>query len=105
LEMPDFQSVSDQFGDQVLFFGLDIGPFTNLGASEDGQALVQELGITYPTGTTADPAVIQDYQLLGMPTTYFVKPDGAILRQWTGLLTEDKLTELVQELLEASASS
>jgi thiol-disulfide isomerase/thioredoxin len=102
LEMPEFQQVSDRFGDDILLIGLDVGPFTNLGTSQDGQALVRELGITYPTGTTSDADLIQNYQLLGMPTTYFVKPDGEIIRRWTGLLTEDKLAELVEELIAAS---
>lgn len=105
LEMPDFQEVSDEFGDEVSILGLDVGPFTNLGTSQDGKALIQELGITYLTGTTADPEVVKEYQLLGMPTTYFIKADGQILRRWTGLLTADKLSELVQELLDASAGS
>ncbi|MGD9049619.1 MAG: TlpA disulfide reductase family protein, partial [Anaerolineae bacterium] len=105
LEMPEFQRVSDQFGDDILLFGLDVGPFTNLGTSEQGQALVQELGITYPTGTTGNPDLVQNYQILGMPTTYFVTPDGEIVRTWTGLLTEDKLAELVEELIDISAGS
>lgn len=104
LEMPDFQEVSDRFGDDVLLIGLDVGPFTNLGTNAEGQELVQTLGITYPTGTTADAGVIQDYQLLGMPATYFITPDGEIARTWTGLLTKDKLTELVEELVEISGS-
>jgi len=105
LEMPDFQKVSELYDDQVLVFGLDVGPFTNLGTSEEGQALVRELGITYPTGTTPDAAVVQEYRLLGMPTTYFITPDGQILRRWTGLLTADQLSGLVQELLDASTGS
>jgi thiol-disulfide isomerase/thioredoxin len=105
LEMPEFQRVSDRFREDILLFGLDVGPFTNLGTSEQGQALVQELGITYPTGTTSNTDLVQDYQILGMPTTYFVTPGGEIVRTWTGLLTEDKLAELVEELLDASAGS
>jgi thiol-disulfide isomerase/thioredoxin len=105
LEMPDFQEVSQEFGDEISIVGLDVGPFTNLGSSQDGRALIQELGITYLTGTTTDPAVVKEYQLLGMPTTYFITPDGQILQRWTGLLTADKLRELVQDLIEASAGS
>jgi thiol-disulfide isomerase/thioredoxin len=104
LEMPDFQKVSEQFGDEIVMFGLDLGPLTNLGTSDDGQALIQELGITYPTGTTTDADVVKKYQLIGMPTTYFVTAEGRIMRQWTGLLTKDKLAELVQELISASES-
>lgn len=105
LEMPDFQEVSDKFGEEISVVGLDVGPFTGLGTSQDGQALIRELGITYLTGTTADATVVKEYELLGMPTTYFIKPDGQILRSWTGLLTADKLSELVRELVEASAGS
>jgi len=105
LEMPDFEAASQALGDQVLFLGLDVGPFTSLGTSEDGKQLVQDLGVTYPIGTTPDADVVRDYGLLGMPTTYFITPDGEIVEQWTGLLTEEKLTELVEDLLVSSAGS
>jgi thiol-disulfide isomerase/thioredoxin len=105
LEMPDFQAVHDEFGDQVILFGLDVGPFTNLGTSEDGRALLQELDVTYAAGTTPDAEVVRAYEIIGMPTTYFIKPNGEVHRQWTGLLTKDKLTELIVELQEASSSS
>lgn len=105
LEMPDFQAVNYKFQDRVLLFGLDVGPFTGLGSNEDGRALLQELSITYPAGTTFDPSVMRDYKILGMPTTYFITPDGEVYKTWTGLLTTDKLTEIIEELLEASTSS
>jgi thiol-disulfide isomerase/thioredoxin len=105
LEMPDLQAVHDEFGDRIVLFGLDIGPFTALGSRDDGRALLQELGITYPAGTTFDPEVVRAYQIIGMPSTFFIKPNGEIVRKWTGLLTEAKLAELVEELLEASSSS
>ncbi len=105
LEMPDLQAVSDVYQGQALLFGLDVGPFTGLGTNEDGRALLQELGITYPAGTTTNQNVVREYQILGMPTTYFITPDGNIQETWTGLLTEAKLTELVEALLTASADS
>jgi hypothetical protein len=39
-----------------------------------------------------------------MPTTLFITPDGEIVERWTGLLTKDKMEELVLELIDASAS-
>jgi thiol-disulfide isomerase/thioredoxin len=104
LEMPDLQTVSDAYEGRVLLFGLDVGPFTGLGSNEDGRALLQELAITYPAGTTANPNVVREYAILGMPTTYFITPDGTVQETWTGLLTEAKLTELVEGLLAASAN-
>jgi thiol-disulfide isomerase/thioredoxin len=105
LEMPDFEEVNRALGDEIILLGLDVGPFTNLGTSEDGMDLLQTLGVTYPAGTTADADVVREYELIGMPTTYFITPDGEIIRQWTGLLTEDKLTELVEELIRVSERS
>ncbi|MBI4306993.1 MAG: TlpA family protein disulfide reductase [Chloroflexi bacterium] len=101
-EMPDLQAMYNQNQDPLLLFGLDVGPFVGLGSREDGRRLLQELKVTFPTGTTFDAQVVRNYKLVGMPTTYFIKPDGTIHRQWTGLLNKKKLDELVNELLTAS---
>jgi thiol-disulfide isomerase/thioredoxin len=105
LEMPDLQAVYDEFGDQIVLLGLDVGPFTSLGSREEGQALLRELGITYPSGTTFDAQVVREYQITGMPSTFFVAPNGEVVRKWTAILTEAKLSELVRELIEASGGS
>lgn len=103
-EMPDIQSVSAQYKDRVTIFSLDIGPFVGLGSRDDGKELVQELGVTYPTGTTFDRQVVSAYQVLGMPTTVFITPEGKVWRKWTGLLTRSKLAELTEGLLKASGT-
>ena len=95
------QAVADHFGDKIVMLGLDIGPFTALGSREDGQVLLQELGVSYPAGTTFAAKIVRDYQVTGMPSTFFIRPDGEIVRNWTGILTEAKLSELVEELLAA----
>jgi thiol-disulfide isomerase/thioredoxin len=99
VEMPDLQEVHGKYQGRVLLFGLDVGPLVGLGSREDGQALLEELKVTYPTGTTFDANVVRDYQVLGMPTTLFIKPNGEVIRNWTGLLNQQKLEELVEELL------
>jgi len=104
LEMPDLQEVHEEFGDQVVLVGVDVGTFTGLGNEEAGRALLQEAGITYPAGTTANADVLRAYQVVGMPTTLFFTPDGEIVERWTGLLTRDKMQELVQKLIGASQS-
>ena len=105
LEMPDLQEVHEEFGDQVTLVGVDVGTFTGLGDEQEGRNLLQEEGVTYPAGTTANAEVMRAYQVIGMPTTVFISPDGEIVERWTGLLTKDKMVELVEELLEASATS
>ena len=102
-EMPDFEQVHQQYKDRVVLFGLDVGPFVGLGSREDGKKLIQELGVTYATGTTFDAEVVKEYGVLGMPTTLFIQPNGKIVKKWTGTLNKSKMTELVEELLAASA--
>jgi thiol:disulfide interchange protein len=63
-------------------------------------ALLDELGITYPAGTTSDATIMRDYRVLGTPATYFLKPDGEIMQQWNGFLTEKQLDDNIEALLE-----
>jgi hypothetical protein len=99
------QRAHDRYGDRVLILGVDIGPFVGLGSKEDALALLDELQITYPAGTTSDVSVMRDYKVLGTPAMYFFKPNGEIIQQWNGILTEDQLNQYIEALLQASASS
>ena len=101
-EMPDLQEVYDARSDEILLIGIDIGPFQSLGTRQNGIALLTELEITYPAGTTFDGSVVRDFQVFGMPSTVFITPDGVVDNQWTGLLTGGKMNELIDDLLDAS---
>ena len=98
-EMPEFQEVYDEYRDRILMLGIDLGPFTGLGNSDQGRALLNELGVSYPAGTTEDSDVVARFQVLGMPTTLFVTAEGGVVAKWTGILTKEKLIEHVEELL------
>ena len=98
-EMPDFQTTYYFFNREVVFLGIDLGPFTGLGSVEQGVELLNKLNITYPAGTTEDSTVLPRFQVFGMPTTFFLAPDGKLVRKWTGELSEDELFEFTSELL------
>lgn len=98
-EMPEFQEVYDEYSDRILMLGIDLGPFTGLGNTDQGRALLTDLGVSYPAGTTEDADVVARFQVLGMPTTLFVTADGRVVAKWTGILTKEKLIEHVEELL------
>ena len=102
VEMPGFQRVHERVGERVTLLGVDIGPFVRLGTREEAQALIQELGLTYPLGTTYDPNVLRDFRVLGVPSTLFITPAGEIVWQWNGVLTEQSLLDLIGELEDAS---
>ncbi len=102
VEMPEFDHAWQAARDRVLLVGLDVGPLINLGTRDEGQALAEELGVTYPVGTTSDATVMQRFQVLGMPSTIFITAQSRIVRQWTGILDEAATTEFINELIQAS---
>lgn len=102
-EMPDFQRLYAERGtSSFMLIGVDIGPFIGLGSREEGKALLRELGITFPAGTTFDPRTVRNYQILGMPTTAFITSEGRILRKHAGLLTRGQMVAFTDELIRAS---
>lgn len=101
-EMPDFQRLyTERDGKTFTLIGVDIGPFIGLGSREDGRALLRELSVTFPAGTTLDARTVRNYEILGMPTTVFITPDGRIWRKHAGLLTRGQMTAFTNELLRA----
>jgi len=103
LEMPGFQTVSREFAGKVIFVGVDVGPYTNLGTHEDAVNLYRELGITYPLAYAVDASPLQFYNVQGMPTSIFLTPAGQVADRVTGILTEDQLrSEIQQKLLAAT---
>ena len=104
-EMPGFQKVYDELGDRFILLGVDIGPFIGLGSREDGQALLRELNITYPAGTTFEAGAVEQYTVRGMPTTVFLTSKGEILDTYTGLMDEATFRNKVQNLIQASGGS
>ena len=102
VEMPEFDHAWQAARDRMLLVGLDVGPLINLGTRAEGQALAEELGVTYPVGTTSDATVMQRFQVLGMPSTVFITAQSQIVRQWTGLLDEAAVTEFINDLIQAS---
>ncbi len=99
-EMPEFQQFQDNFAGRVTLIGVDLGQFMNLGSQEDAQNLLADLGVTYPAGYTVDDQVLQNYRVLGLPTTVFINAEGQIHRKWDGVLNLEKLTEITEEMLE-----
>lgn len=112
-ELPEFERVHHERSDEVTILGIDIGPQQFLGTREEGQALLAELGVSFPAGTTFDDTVVRGFEVFSMPTTFFIGADGSVMRKWSGILDEEKLNGLIDELLggapvaseEASASS
>ncbi len=96
-EAPDLVKVYPRYRDRgVEFVGVDIWD-----RPEDAQAHVDRYGIPFPAGLDPRGEVAIDYGVAGIPEKFFVGPDGQLLRKYIGPMNEDRLTEVLDELLAA----
>ena len=84
---------------RITFVGVDVQD-----VDADAQAFMRTYGITYPNGSgNAGPISVQ-YGMRGVPETYFIAPDGHLVRKWNGPLTADGLDQFLRELETASTT-
>ncbi|HIN35024.1 MAG TPA: TlpA family protein disulfide reductase [Dehalococcoidia bacterium] len=103
-EMPQFQVFYEEFKDQIQLVDIDTGVFTGLGSRNDADALLRELGVTYPAGWTEDGSVPRKFGVTAMPTTVFISSDGTIVEKSVGAIDARFLARASQELLAAEAA-
>ena len=93
-ELPDFETVSQNLGDQVQFLGL-----ATQDGLEDSARLLEQTGVTFPVGRDPDGAIFTLFGGFSMPTTVFITADGTIANVHSGVLTEQALTEAINSNL------
>jgi cytochrome c biogenesis protein CcmG/thiol:disulfide interchange protein DsbE len=98
-EAPIFEAAAQRNASRFNFVGVDVQD-----TDADGRAFIARHGVTYPSGAgDAGPISIQ-YGMRGVPETYFIAPDGHLVRKWNGPLTAEGLEQFLRELENASAS-
>lgn len=93
-EMPGFQAAFEQFDGRVAFLGVDVQD-----TREDALRLVGETGVGYLLADDPDGTVFSAFGGIAMPTTVFIDADGGVVETFSGVLTEDLLTERIETLL------
>ena len=97
-EAPVLQDAARRYGDRVTFVGVDVQD-----VDSDAQAFLRKYGITYQNGSgNAGPISVQ-YGMRGVPETYFIAPDGRLIRKWNTLTAAD-LDQFLGELQRASGT-
>lgn len=93
-EMPDFEAVYQEVGDQVAFLGL-----SSIESVDDALDLIDRTGITYDVGRDPQGDAFADVGGLNMPTTVFIDSAGTVVEVHTGALTADQLRTRIEEKL------
>jgi cytochrome c biogenesis protein CcmG/thiol:disulfide interchange protein DsbE len=77
----------DAKGD-VLFLGLDVQD-----ARENARDFIRQFGITFPHARDADAETQRDWGVTGLPETYFIGQDGAVVGHVIGTVDAAQLRD------------
>jgi thiol-disulfide isomerase/thioredoxin len=91
-EMPDFEKVHRDLGDEVAITGLAVR-----NPPDDALGIVEQTGVTYPTFADEADEVSALFDVVGMPTTIFLDADGTVVEVHTGELSESELRAEIDE--------
>lgn len=91
-EMPEMEQFYNESGDQITILAVNIDP------QLDVQKFVDENKITFPVLLDEEDAVNETYQILTIPTTYFIDSKGIIQHTFFGSMTLDDMKEWTNKL-------
>jgi peroxiredoxin len=91
-EMPAMDKLSKQAGKDVVILAVNIDP------QLDVQGFINENKITFPIPLDKDDKVNETYQVLSIPTTYFIDSKGIIQNKYTGSMTLDVMKDFLNKL-------
>ena len=95
-EMPDLEAVAQEFSDELVILGVN-----NQETSSQGDPFAVARGVTYPLlYLPKDDQIVKAYQVLAMPTTYYLDINGIIVDRKLGFDTRENIRERVLLALE-----
>lgn len=94
-EMPEIQAAYEAYQEEG-FVVLAV----NFGEKADkAAALVKKMGLTFPILLDRDVAVAERHNVVSLPVTFFIDPDGIVKEQvFGGALTKEQIKEIFHRL-------
>ena len=87
--MPDLESVAQEFSDDLVILGIN-----NQETVAQGDPFALARGVTYPLlYLPRDDQIVKAYQVLAMPTTYYLDIDGIIVDRKLGFDTHEGIRD------------
>ena len=99
------QEFYDENKDRVNLLGIDVGQFTGLVNQDSVKALFEELNVTYLVGFTSSAADMRNNKVREMPMMVFIDSKGEVVRHWGGMLNNETLTRITNEMLKAETAA
>lgn len=92
-ELPAFQTVSEEVGDEVRFIGINVEQ-----GGEAAQEYLDELGIDFEQYVDPDGSLLTDLDVIGLPVTLVIDETGTVVERHLGALDEQSLRDLLSDV-------
>lgn len=98
-EMPDFQTVYDEYGDDIHFLIVNMtdGSSETVGTASE---YISEAGYTFPVYYDTDMDAAMTYNVYSIPATYFIDAEGNAIAHGSGALDLETITKGIDMIKE-----
>jgi len=93
-EMPLLEASSKAYAESgVVFLGVNTGDDL-----ENARAFIDIHEVTYVNGYDSTHQMEEDFQVVGIPTTWFINADGEVIYKYMGPLDEYTLNQIISRI-------
>lgn len=91
-EMPFMEKFYKEAGDEIEIIAV------NIDTENDVAGFAKNMKITFPILLDKKEQVMKTYQVISIPTTYFIDKDGIIKHKFIGAMSPEKMREFTDSL-------
>jgi peroxiredoxin len=91
-EMPDMEEFYKKAGEDVIILAVNIDPQYNV------SKFIKEVGITFPVLLDKKDTVNNMYQVITIPTTYFIDEKGIIRKKYLSAMNKEIILEYLKKV-------
>lgn len=95
-EMPDMEKLNKEGRDDLVILAVNATQTEK--SKEDPKSFIKELGLTFPIAFDEKGEVVKMYQVIALPTSYFIDSKGKINEKYTGTLSHEQMVNGISKL-------
>jgi cytochrome c biogenesis protein CcmG/thiol:disulfide interchange protein DsbE len=95
-EMPDLERFHEQYGDKIAVLGINWND-----PPAEALEFLKSYEVTYPNAVDRDGKVFVGYQLVALPTSFWIDEAGVIRGYWLGPMSTDTMVQGFQKTTHA----
>jgi thiol-disulfide isomerase/thioredoxin len=84
-DMPLLEQFGRDHAERVVVVGMNVREPESV-----TRPFIESLGITFPVGN-APEAMLREYQVISLPLTFIIAPDGRLIKRFYGALSAERL--------------